>query len=178
MERLRSAFPEEVARRLEGLISSAEREGVPRSLLVDKALEGVAKGAPPEQVLETVSTLAEELRTARVLVGPSASAEAVGAAAEALRAGVDRGAIRALADEGGADLAVMLLVAGELVQEGVRPEEARSVLEAAVEQGMQGDGLLSLPRALRRRVRDGAAPPEAASSLMQALRQGRPPGPF
>lgn len=173
-EQLGEAFPAEVARRIGEIVRAAEDEGVPPSLLVDKALEGAAKGAPPERVLETVTTLARELREARVVVGPEAGPEALSAAADALRKGADRAELRALAERHPQHLPMALLVVGDLVAEGLDPGGAREVVEEAVRSGYAGDRLLTLPAALRGRIRAGAAPGAAATDLQRALRQGRP----
>src|SRR5690349_22914515 len=69
---------------LQRLIDSVATLGVPRKPLVDKAAEGVLKGAQPDRIVRAVETLAGELETARAALDGTNDLSALGAAAGAL----------------------------------------------------------------------------------------------
>jgi hypothetical protein len=66
-------------------------------------------------------------------------------------------AIRTLAnrDRGNRDLAVPLIVLGDLTEAGVPTEDALSVVESAMDNGTRGDQMLGLSAAVRRQMRQG-----------------------
>lgn len=177
LEPIRSAFPAPMASRIEGVIESARREGIPPDLLIGKAVEGAAKGVSGEELERALVEYAGLLRRAREVVGPEAAPSDLETAAEALRRGVPPDAVRELAREHGPHLPVLLTVFGDLVSEGVPADRARAVLEEAVHAGMEEDRMLELPAALRRHVREGASSAEAAATLLEDLRAGRDPIP-
>jgi hypothetical protein len=174
LERLERTFSIEEVQRIEAEVESAARAGIPRSLLVAKAVEGAAKGMTAQVVLGAVSQLAAELKVARRLLGPDVSAYGLEKAADALRHGVSGGVVGALAEEHPRDFPVMLQVIEDLLHEGVALGEAESVVREAASLGYRGDRVLTLPGSVRRLIRGGASPAQAASSLRQTLRTGRP----
>lgn len=172
VERLRDLFTADAMSRIDAIADRAERDGIPRRLVMDKALEGAAKGASPEQVLNTLSDYVRELRGARQVVGEPASPDVLVAAADAMRRGVDRSDVRALAADRPGDLAIVLLAVGDLTQEGVASSEARRLVEEARQAGWRGDQLLTLSAAVRRLMREGASASEAAEAVRRDLRDG------
>lgn len=177
LDRVRSAFPAATASRIEGVIQSALREGIPPDLLVGKALEGAAKGVSGEELERALVEYAERLRRARGLLGPEAGPSSLETAAEALRRGVPPDAVRGLSREHPAHFDMLLTVFGDLLSAGAPAESAREIVEQATREGMEEDRLLGLPGALRRRIRAGASPGEAASAILEDLRQGKDPIP-
>lgn len=175
---LQEALPPDVADRLRRLVADVRADGIPPSLLVDKALEGAAKGVSGERLVATVSAYADELREARSLIGPDIDATGLLAATNALRRGVPPGIIRGLALEHPARFEMLLLVHGDLLVEGVPPDEAYGVVQAALRRGLEGENLLSVPAAIRRLIREGEAPVDAAVSVERGLEQGRFPIPL
>lgn len=174
LARLRPVFSAQHMQRMEALLEGSDRDGIPRSLLVNKAVEGVAKGMNAEVVLSAVSLLARELRVAVRLLGPGVDPYGLEKAADALRHGVSPGVVGALADEHPRDFPVMLQALEDLLHEGVSLAEAEAVVREASTRGYRGDQVLTLPAAIRRLIRDGNSPTQAASSLMRTLRSGRP----
>lgn len=170
-ERLRESFSPQISGRMEAIADRAERDGIPRRLVLDKALEGAAKGASGEQVLTALSEWVDQLRAARGLVGRAAAPDVLVAAVEALRRGAGRQDIRALGSAR-PDLPMALLLLGDLAEEGVPGGAARALVEEALAAGWRGDGLLSLSAAVRREVRGGAAPREAAETVRARIRAG------
>lgn len=171
-ERLRGDFPSEALGRIQAIADLAERDGIPSRLVVDKALEGAAKGASPEQVISALSDYVDQLRAARRLVGAEVRPDVLVSAVEALRRGASREDVRTLAAGRPPDLAMALLVLGDLAEEGAPGPAARSLIQTAVQEGWRGDRLLSLSAAVRRLLREGASPAEAVARTEEALRRG------
>ena len=71
------------------IVDSLEREGIKPEPLIDYALEGTQKGGSPQVILSGVRKWARDLRRARQLLGPNATAAEVNAGAQAIRAGVN-----------------------------------------------------------------------------------------
>ena len=107
------------AARTLSVIEAGVRDGLPRGLLIDKAMEGVAKGMAPEVVLEAVDTFAGELRDAVSVVGPRAEPIALEKAADALRRGVGRGLLTRLGRERAGDFPLLIVSIEELLDAGV-----------------------------------------------------------
>jgi hypothetical protein len=82
---------------IERLVDSARTAGLPTGPLVDKAAEGVLKGADDERIVRAVQSLARELGAARTALGPSTDVAVLGAAASALHAGVSPADLHGLA---------------------------------------------------------------------------------
>lgn len=155
--RLGEALPPDAANRVIGAADAAAREGVPPGLVYRKALEGAAKGIPPERIAGAVEQYAARLREARGLVGPDRSPGTIGAAAEALRRGVPTEVVRSFADghPRERDLAIPMIVLGELTEAGVPVDNALEVVNSVLSRGARGDQMLTLSAAVRRRMRQG-----------------------
>src|SRR5687768_16484202 len=82
-----SRLPEAARTQVDAILAAAGTAGLPAEPLVDRALEGAAKGASPERIVAAVSQLLERLRIARLAFGESASGAELTAGASALRAG-------------------------------------------------------------------------------------------
>lgn len=155
---LEDAMPPEYAVRVRETAREASQAGVPPGLVVRKAFEGAAKGYPPDRVVQAVEAYALRLREAVRLMGPDQRPAGLAAAAEALRTGVPPDAIRTLVarDRGNRDLAVPLIVLGDLTEAGVPTADALRVVESAMDDGARGDQMLGLSAAVRRQMRQGA----------------------
>jgi hypothetical protein len=156
--RLEDAMPAEYAARVRAIAREAREAGVPPGLIARKAFEGVAKGYPPERVISALDAYSGRLQEARSLLGPDRRPASLAAAAEALRRGVPRDAIRSMGDRGrGArDLAVPLIVLSDLTEAGVPTENALEMVNSAMDRGTRGDQMLGLSAAVRRRMQQGA----------------------
>ena len=86
--RIIARFPTPVASRVLAIVDSAQRDGLPTEPIVLRALEGSAKGIPPERIIDALGRLRNALRTARGTLGTSASSTELATAAAALQAGV------------------------------------------------------------------------------------------
>ncbi|WP_419161371.1 hypothetical protein [Candidatus Palauibacter sp.] len=153
------------AARTLSVIEAGVRDGLPRGLLIDKAMEGVAKGMDPEVVLTAVNTFAEELRAAAAVVGPEAEPIALEKAADALRRGVARGLLATLGRDRPADFAILVVSLEELLDAGVELELAEDLVRYAVSQEFDSDAVLRLPASVKLLVREcGAGQPESCWS--------------
>jgi hypothetical protein len=82
---------------IQRLIDSVGAAGLPTTPLVDKAAEGVLKGADDERIVRAVQSLARELGEARTAIGPTTDVGVLGAAAGAIHAGVSAADLHGLA---------------------------------------------------------------------------------
>lgn len=176
LERVRGAFDAASAARIEELAASAAEAGVPRRILLDKALEGAAKGVPAERVIPALSTYSERLVQARGILGEQVDASALVAGADALQKGVSTDHLRSVARADG-NQEISIVVLGDLVDAGIPADRAVEVVSAALEQGRTGQGLLAVPSEVRGMLRQGMPPAEAATEIQRRIRAGElPPG--
>ncbi|MCL7960407.1 MAG: hypothetical protein M8861_09465, partial [marine benthic group bacterium] len=138
--RLEDAMPAEYAAQVREIAREASEAGVPPGLIARKAFEGFAKGYPPERVITALDAYAGRLREARDLLGPDRRPASLAAAAEALRRGVPRDAIRSMGgrERGARDLAVPLIVLSDLTEAGVPTENALEMVNSAMDRGTRG----------------------------------------
>lgn len=173
LARVRARFPAEAVTRIETILVEAEDEGVPRALLVEKALEGAAKGHRPDVVIQAVSTLAGELRATVRLLGRDTPLPGLEKATDAIRHGVEPDAVRQLARASPRDLPIFLQAIEDLLHAGVELETAQGMVLDAAARGMRSQEVLTLPQSVRRLVREGSSPVEAATTIRRSL-TGRP----
>lgn len=182
LERIRQAYSPEAAAQIESIVTEAEAAGVPVEPLLDKALEGAAKGVPAERVVAAVASYSQRLAESRALVGPGYDAASVVAGADALRRGVTPGTVQSLAGANPEDLAVPLVVLGDLVDAGVPVDQAYAVVQEALTKRHGPDEMLAIPGTVRRLMRQGQSASDAAGSVGNAIGRGRfgemlgPPG--
>lgn len=142
------------AARTLSVIEAGVRDGLPRGLLIDKALEGVAKGMAPEVVLDAVDTFAGELREAASVVGPRAEPVALEKAADALRRGVGRGLLTRLGRERADDFPLLIVSLEELLDAGVELSLAEDLVRYAVSEEFDSDAVLRLPASVKLVMRE------------------------
>ncbi|MDH3732755.1 MAG: hypothetical protein OEU54_04440 [Gemmatimonadota bacterium] len=180
LARVRAGYDVETVDSLERVIAEAESDGVPRELLVEKAVEGAAKRADAPMLVEAVTTWADELRGAVALLGRGTQPQGLAKAAESIRHGVDEEVVRRLAGDYPVDYPIMLQAIEDLLHTGVELDEAQAMVVDAAERGFKGQDVLTLSATLRRLVREGASPVDAAASIRVNMRAGRvtiPPPP-
>lgn len=172
LARVRSSLGEVYAARIEAAIDRGVRDGLPRTLLVEKALEGAAKNMPAEAVLEAVRQLAGELEAAAEVVGPGADPQTLEKGADALRHGIDADLLSKLSREHPDEFPMMVVALEDLLHAGLAPAVAEDLMRYAASQDLSGDEVLGLPATVRRLVREGSTPLQAASSVRDGLRTG------
>ena len=72
--RLVGRLPDSIRLQLDALLDAARATGLPTEPLVDRALEGAAKGAPAQLIVAAVTRLRDDLVAVRGALGPKASA--------------------------------------------------------------------------------------------------------
>ena len=168
-ERAMSVLPSDL---YESVAALAAASGVPDEPIFNKALEGVAKRVPTPLLLPAIEAYAGRLGVARDALGPAAATPLLVAGADALQRGVPSDALRAL-EADGARSPVALLVLADLHETGVPTDRALAVLREAIAQRTQDDRMLDIPADVRRLIRDGRPPTDAADRVRQTLRDRR-----
>ena len=177
--------PPEVVRAVQAMASSASAKGLPAGPLIQKAIEGAAKGVPAERVIGAVRALADQLEAAAGALRSGGidhpDADVVEGGAYALGAGLNVDQVRELVRTSHApyDPAVALRVAATLAALGVSPKTTLDVVEDAINTGRSPSDLLDLPSELQARIAHGATPAQAARGLGRGAAHapaGRPPG--
>ena len=175
-ERARLALPADLFMEINELASQADRDGIPSDPLFNKALEGMAKRVPSDQLLPAVNRYAFRLREAHGAFGEFSNPPLVVAGADALQRGVDVGALRRLGrGEGGGrgPSPMAVLVLADLVEAGVPAERALGVLQEALRMRAREQHMLGIPAQVRQLMRQGQSPQDAADQVRRALGQGR-----
>jgi hypothetical protein len=149
----------------------AAARGLPVEPLIQKTLEGSAKGVPGDRVIVAVRTLAgrlDEAQTALRDAGISApSAAAVEGGADALNAGLSASQVRNLGRMSRTpyDPAVTLRVAATLTALGVPAQQGLRLMERVIRAGRGPNELLNLPSEVQVDMAQGATAAQAAEGL-------------
>jgi hypothetical protein len=146
------------------IVDSARGTGLPAEPLVQRALQGAARGADGERIAAAVRRLAGELATARTALGPASTPAEVEAGAEAVHAGIEPAHMERLrAAAGDAPLTVALATMADLVAQGVpAPAASQAVIALAARGGRDAD-VLTLRRDVGRDIAVGTPPAAAAA---------------
>jgi len=163
--RLEESLPQGTVDRVREMSRELAAEGIPPQLIQRKALEGAAKGVPPDRILTALDAYSARLRQARGLLGNDANGASLAAGAEAVRRGVPPEAIRGVASQGAGNgrrgLAVPLLVLGDLTEAGVPTDQALEAVQEAMRRGSPEQGMMNFSAAVKRRIRQGEDPAAA-----------------
>ena len=151
------------------VVDSARAAGIPSEPLIQRALEGVTKGAPSPRIVAAVRRLATDLGTARSALGIQATAPELEAGVAALRAGAGAQVLTQLRDARRPPLTMALAVLADLVTSGVPVDSASAIVLAAAPTARDAD-LVEFRKAVERDISLGA-PPGAAASV-RALNTG------
>jgi len=186
-DRLSGRVPPDVGAVVESLGTSAAARGLPIDPLIQKAIEGSAKGVPSARVIAAVRLVAMQLDTAAAALragGMISDTLAIAAGAFAINAGMSAHDITNLLMRRGGqttmNVRLELNVAGTLVAIGVPSAEAADLVSASLQANRPATELLSLPSQVQSEVARGATPAQAAAGLARAAaaqaRHGPPPG--
>lgn len=183
--RLAGRVPPEVVAVVEQLAADAAARGLPVDPLIQKAIEGGAKGVPPDRVATAVRAVAARLDLAAAALRQGGLAppdtDAIAAGAFAVSAGLSGPQIAELARAGGSryGTAVTLRVAGTLAALGVPAADIVALVDATIRAGRPPAELLELPGRVQGEMARGATPAQAAAGLARAAaaagRGGPPP---
>ena len=184
-QRLTGRVSPQIASLVEELGTAATARGLPIDPLIEKAIEGSAKGVAPERVASALRLVAMQLDTAAAALrdgGLVSDTLAIAAGEFAITAGLSGSDITALARTGAnaAALTVGLRVAGTLAALGVPPAEDIGLVSVGLRSGEPVSALLSLPANVQSAMARGATPAQAAAGLARAAAaqaaHGPPPG--
>jgi len=186
-DRLSGRVPPDVGAVVESLGTGAAARGLPIDPLIQKAIEGSAKGVPSARVIAAVRLVAMQLDTAAAALragGMISDTLAIAAGAFAINAGMGaRDITNLLMRRGGQttmNVRLELNVAGTLVAIGVPSAEAADLVSASLQANRPATELLSLPSQVQSEVARGATPAQAAAGLARAAAaqagHGPPPG--
>ena len=173
---LQGKLPADAAAQVRAIAARATARALPATPLVEKALEGAAKGVAPARIVAAVQTLADQLTSAAgaihdagVAIPDSASVEA---GAFALNAGLDAGQVRALAQAAGltGQRATALRVAATLAALGVPPKQTVDLVTRSL------DSTTDL-NTLSAQVQADMAHGKSAAAAAAGLAHGRPATP-
>jgi len=182
-------FAGRIAAVVDSLRAAAAARGLPIDPVIEKAIEGSAKGVPAERVTAALRAVVDQLDTAAASLrdgGIGGDTIAIAAGGFAITAGLHGHDITDLARTGrpAADVTVGLRVAGTLTALGVPPSETVKLVTMELRSGRAPADLLALPGRLQTDVAHGATPAQAAAGLARAAgaqgeaggRNGPPPG--
>jgi len=171
----------EVQRAVQGIAADAAAHGLPVDPLVQKAIEGAAKGVPGDRVIAAVRALAGRLGQAMAAAREAGIAAPAGdvveGGADALNAGFSGRQVSDLVrvSQPPQDPALTLRVAATLAALGVPTTQAFQLVEGMISAGRSPSDLLGLPGQVQTGVARGATPAQAAAGLARAA-GGAPPG--
>ena len=184
-QRLAGRVPPQIAALVGELGTAAATRGLPVDPLIQKAIEGSAKGVPEGRVAAALNLIVMHLDSAAAALrdgGLPADTLAIAAGEFAITAGLSRNDITALARTGAnaAALTVGLRVAGTLAALGVPPAEDIGLVSVELRAGEPASTLLLLPASVQAEMAKGATAAQAAAGLARAAaaqaRRGPPPG--
>ena len=145
------------------VVDSAHGVGLPVEPIIQRALEGVTKGAAGARIVAAVRRLTVDLGTARTALGTSASEAELEAGVAALRAGATPDVLAKLRDVRRPPLTVALSGLADLVASGVPADSAAAAVLVLAPKARDAD-LVEFRRAVERDIALGA-PPAAATSV-------------
>jgi hypothetical protein len=161
--RLKERLRPGAATMVTAIIDSTRSAGIPAEPLIQKALQGAAKGAADERIANAVRRLAGDLNTARGALGTQASVAELEAGASAIHAGakpVDLAKLRKARPR--QPLVIALATLSDLVSRGVPVDVAATAVTTLVSRGAQDDEIIRMQRAVDRDINAGVAPASAA----------------
>ena len=155
------------------LADSARALGLPNAPLVDKALEGTAKGVAPDRIAVAVQGVFGQLNTAATVMrnaGTTPSAQEIEAGAFALGAGLSSNDVAVLTEtaDGSHPTMAVLQVAGALAALGVPRAQTVGLVRAEVRSGLPLGDLTNLPAQVQAAAASGVPPDAAAAGLERA----------
>lgn len=174
--RLAGRVSPEVAALVQRLATAAAARGLPVDPLIQKAVEGSAKGVPADRIAAAVRALAGQLDMAAAALGRAGPAhpdsDAIAAGAFALNAGLSDANVTDLARVSGArhTEAATLRVAGTLAAMGVPAAQTVALVTQVIEAGGESTEVLALPAQVSAGVSHGrgVTPAQAAAGLARA----------
>jgi hypothetical protein len=180
LDRAKAALPAEAGRSLEQTVATARARGLPTAPLVDKALEGIAKHAPANVILEVVRQRLALLVRADAALRPFGLATdgSVTAVADVLQRGVSDDVVKRVSASSrtGEPIDLALHTLADLLERGVPVDVAFEMLSSWRARGANAEELRQMPAALERLVGEGASPASAGQAIAASVRSGKAVG--
>lgn len=152
------------------LVDSARGAKLPTAPLVDKALEGAAKGSDGKKIVAAVRQLSLQMGSARRVLGSNTGADEIKAAATALAAGVserDLGLLRSASRK--RPVTMPLAVLTDLIGRDVPVATATDLVIQMARSGIRDPDLTLFQRNVRADIDHGADPTAAATTRARGL---------
>lgn len=171
LEQALSTYAPAEAARLEALIMQPRWAGFPTDLLVAKAAEGAAKGVSAEMLGSVLHDYASRLDRAHRILGDRATATSLDATADVLEHDVPDETVSAVAAANRKDdqLTASMVALGDLLDAGVPPAHAETLLLNAATQRRGSEDVLHIPALVRRWIRQGYQPTDAAAEVRRTM---------
>jgi rhodanese-related sulfurtransferase len=182
--RLEPRVPPTVVQAVEEIGASVAARGLPLEPLIQKAIEGSAKGVPEDRVIAAVRALATRLDAAAGALRSAGIerpvADVVEGGAYALGAGLSANQVSDLARSSPPPYgpALTLRVAATLAALGVPPATALDLVLEMMRAGRAPNEIIGLPAQVQAGTSRGATPAQAAQGLAPGAAHappGRPP---
>jgi hypothetical protein len=173
--RLAGRVPPAVVREIDSIVLSARKDGLPTEPLIQKALEGGAKGASPDRIVAAVGASAGQLRVARALLElETASHPPDATEITAVAAALDRGVPSEQAERlatalPGEPMGPALHAVADLVGHGFDEDASVKLIVDAAHAGLRGLRLLDVAAAAVHALQRGAAPEAALEQVRNDL---------
>ena len=152
------------------IVDSARVAKLPTAPLVDKALEGAAKGSDGQTIVLAVHQLSVRMSSARHVLGTTTSPDEIKAAVTALDAGVSERDLERVKSAGGKRPVTMpLAVLTDLVGRHVPIATATTVVVQLAKSGVKDPDLALFQRNVRADIDRGADPTVAATTRARGL---------
>jgi hypothetical protein len=174
--RLAARLDKETFTAVNAIVDSARVSKLPTAPLVDKALEGAAKGSDGGKIVFAVRQLSMRMGTARKVLG-AASSDEIKAAATALDAGVsERDLGRVKSATGKRPVTMPLAVLADLIGRDIAIPTATNLVLQLARSGVKDTDLALFQRNVRADIDRGADPTAAATTRARGLvLRGGPP---
>lgn len=159
------------------IVDSARMAKLPTAPLVDKALEGAAKGSDGQKIVAAVHQLSLRMAVSRRALGSASSGDEIKAGATALGAGMSEHDLQRLRVAAGKRQVNMpLAVAVDLIGRDVPVATASSLVIQLARSGVKDADLALFQRNVRADIDRGADPTVAATTRARGLvlRSGGP----
>jgi hypothetical protein len=154
------------------IVDSARAAKLPTAPLVDKALEGAAKGSDGSKIVTAVQQLRVRMTAARSVLGTNASSDEIKSASAALEAGVserDLARIRGVA--GKRPVTMPLAVLTDLIGRQIDVATATTLVIQLERSGVKDQEYTLFQRNVRADIDRGADPTVAAQTRARGLMQ-------
>jgi hypothetical protein len=168
--RLQARLDKPTTLAVSAIVDSARVAKLPTAPLVDKALEGAAKGQDGQKIVVAVHQLSVRMASAKRVLGVAATSDEIKAGAGAIDAGVSgRDLARLRAVSGKRAVTMPLAVLTDLIGESVPIPTATNIVVQLAKSGIKDDEFTLFQRNVRADIDHGGDPTAAATTRARGL---------